>query len=80
MGEGGLQQVGHVLLDEALVVGAAGVQHRGDLPLLHQVEHVGQDGGVHGEACRTHTDTQPLLKELTLFICISRSYPNVLLR
>lgn len=58
MREGGLEQVGHVLLDEHLVVGGAGrVQHRRDLPLLHQVEHVGQDGGVHRQACGTHDNT-----------------------
>lgn len=53
MGEGRLQQVGDVLLDVRLVVGrAAGAQGHADLPLLYQVEHVGQDGGVHGQTCR----------------------------
>lgn len=50
MGEGSLEQVGDVLLDVHLVVGGgAGVERHADLPLLHQVKHVGQDGGVHGE-------------------------------
>lgn len=52
MWEGRLQQVGDVLLDVCLVVGrTAGAQCDTDLPLLHQVEHVSQDGGVHGQTC-----------------------------
>lgn len=57
MGKGGLQQVGNVLLDVRLVVGRrSGAQSHTDLPLLHQVKHVGQDGGVHGETCREDAD------------------------
>lgn len=54
MGEGSLEQGGDVLLDVDLVVvgGGAGAERHADLALLQQVEHVGQDGGVHGEARR----------------------------
>lgn len=59
MGEGRLQQVGDVLLDVCLVVGWTGsAQSNTDLPLLHQVKHVGQDGGVHGQTCRQRAGRQ----------------------
>lgn len=48
MGEGRLEQVGHVLLNVALVVLAGWVEGGADFTLLHQVEHVRQDGRVHG--------------------------------
>lgn len=52
--EGSLKQVSHILLDEELVVRGVGrVQSCCDLPLLHQVKHVGQNGCVHGQPCRT---------------------------
>lgn len=57
MGESSLQQVGHILLDEHLVVGGIPrVQRCSDLPFLYQVEHVGQDGSVHRQTCM-HTQT-----------------------
>lgn len=70
MGEGSLKQVGHIFLDEHLVGGGAGgVQRCSDLPLLHQVEHVGQDGRVHRQACsaHTHTRTQKIENESIVF-------------
>lgn len=55
VGEGCLQQVGDVLLNVRLIVGwTGGAQSDADLSLLHQVEHVGQDAGVHGQPCRAH--------------------------
>jgi len=63
VGEGRLQQVGDVLLDVRLVVGrAGGAQRHADLPLLHQVEHVGQDGGVHGQPCGQAVSVNYLFK------------------
>lgn len=53
VGEGRLQQVGNILLDMRLVVGWTGsAQGNADFPLLYQVKHVGQDGGMHGQTCR----------------------------
>ena len=51
MWESSFEQVGHVLLYEDLVVaGVGGVELGVDLPFLHQVKHVGQDGGMHRQA------------------------------
>ena len=50
MGEGCFEQVGHILLHVDLVADGAGVEGYADLALLHQVEHVGQDGRVHRQA------------------------------
>ena len=51
MGEGRLEQVGYVLLDVHLVGGRGGrAEGRADLTLLHQVEHVRQDGRMHRQA------------------------------
>lgn len=68
VGEGRLQQVGDVLLNVRLIVGwTGGAQSDADLPLLHQVEHVGQDAGVHGQTCTEHTPQgqQPLCSART---------------
>lgn len=61
MGKGRLQQVGNILLNVRLVVRwAGGTKSNADFPLLHQVEHVGQDAGVHGQTCTEHLRLPPV--------------------
>lgn len=59
MREGHLEQVGDVLLNMELVVGGVGgAQSNADFPFLHQVKHVGQDSGMHGQTYRQTGEAQ----------------------
>ena len=56
MREGGLEEAGCEVLDVELIAPPflCGAQRLGDLAVLHNAEHVRQDGGMLGEACRNH--------------------------
>lgn len=55
MRESGLEQIGHVFLDESLIAdGVCRVQCHTDLTLLHQIKHVSQDRRVHRQTWKRH--------------------------